>query len=69
MKPHTVSLSTTATHIAHSMNVNQKKLLALQVIRQQKTITDISTQNKVSRKFIYAQKEKAVSAINDAFRE
>ncbi len=54
---------------AKLMSVEKKKLLALESIIQDSPITQIAETNKVSRKFIYAQKLKALGAINDVFVE
>ena len=51
------------------MNINQKKTIALQVIRQKQTITNIAKENQVSRQFVYKQKDKATQAIDDVFKE
>ena len=51
------------------MNIKQKKTIALQVIHQKQTITNIATENQVSRQFVYKQKKKATQAIDDVFKE
>jgi hypothetical protein len=56
-------------YAAKSMSTNEKKLLALSAIGQQTTISDIANKNNISRQFIYAQKNKALAAINEVFSE
>jgi hypothetical protein len=56
-------------YTAERLSSSDKKTLALEAMSQRQTITDLSKENDVSRKFIYAQKEKAVAAVNDAFDE
>ncbi|EKD92429.1 MAG: hypothetical protein ACD_29C00011G0001 [uncultured bacterium] len=52
-----MSTTTTLTpNFANAMNQLDKKSLALDVLTQHKTITDIAAHNNVSRKFIYTQK-------------
>jgi len=52
---------------AKIMCAEQKKILALESIAQQCSITQIADTHQVSRKFIYAQKIKALDAIDDVF--
>jgi hypothetical protein len=54
---------------AKQMNTSQKKALALAAIRKGKSITELAQNNNVSRKFIYQQQAKAISAVNDKFSE
>ena len=54
---------------AKYMSQNENKNLAIQAISNEATISDVAYQNQVSRKFIYAQKNKAMSAINDVFHD
>ena len=57
----------TKLHTAKQLSSSDKKTLALEAMSQRQTITDLSKENDVSRKFVYAQKEKAAAAVNDAF--
>ena len=57
------------SYSAKEMNIKQKKTIALQTIRRTHSITDIAKENKVSRKFIYKQNDKATQAIDDVFKE
>ena len=57
------------SYLASKMNIKQKKTIALQVMRQKQTISNIAKENQVSRKFIYKQKNKAAQAIDDVFKE
>ena len=52
---------------AKEMDIKQKKTIALQVIHQKQTITNIAQENQVSRQFVSKQKYKAISAIEEAF--
>jgi len=56
-------------HAAHSINSNNRAEIAIQAIRGKTSITTLANSHKVSRKFIYQQKEKALSGIAQAFRE
>lgn len=49
---------------AKVMSQNEKQEIAIQVISNHKSLSDIADDNQVSRKFIYAQKNKMMSAIN-----
>jgi hypothetical protein len=53
--------------VAKTLSLEDKKMLALEALQQNKNITELSKANKVSRKFIYTQKNKTTAAINDAF--
>ena len=52
---------------AKKINHEKRKDLALDVIKNKKTITDTAKENNVSRKFVYSIKDKAVDAVNQAF--
>ena len=52
---------------AKLMDASDKKQIALQVIQNKRTVTEAAHHNNVSRKFIRQQKNKAVTAIDDAF--
>ena len=43
--------------------------VALNVISKKTCVTDIAKQYDVSRQFIYRQKDRAISAVDDAFDE
>ncbi len=51
------------------MTIKQKKTIALQTIHGAHSITDIAKENKVSRKFVYKQNDKATQAIDNVFKE
>ena len=55
--------------IARQMEMTQRRSLALNALSNDLPITKISERHKVSRKFVYAQKDKAVAAIDDAFSD
>ena len=57
------------TYPAKILKFHQKKKMALQVIKQTQTISDIAKENQVSRKFVYKQKHKVIQAIDDVFKE
>jgi hypothetical protein len=52
---------------AKVMTASEKKKLAIQVITNKKTVSDVANDNQVSRKFIYAQTNKIFDAIDEAF--
>jgi hypothetical protein len=54
-------------HAAKNMNEQTKRSLAVESICQHKTLSQIASENKVSRKFVSSQKNKLMGAINDAF--
>ena len=54
---------------AKSLDKKKRKEIALLSLSEKKGITELSKKERVSRKFIYEQKEKAISAINKAFVE
>ena len=51
------------------MSDSQKKHVALNVINKKTCVTDIAKQYDVSRQFVYRQKDRAISAVDDAFDE
>ncbi len=53
--------------IAASLPPEQRKKLAIKVLAQNEPITHLAAREKVSRKFLYQQKSKASSALNQAF--
>ena len=53
--------------VAKTLNGEKRQELALKVLRQKETVSDLSRSNQVSRKFLYHQTEKAKQAINEAF--
>ncbi|MGV7245723.1 hypothetical protein, partial [Caballeronia sp. M23-90] len=46
---------------------SERKKLAVRVLAGSETVTDLAARHGVSRKFVYAQKDKASDALNDAF--
>jgi len=52
---------------AQLMNATKRKSLALEVITSKSPLTKIAEIHQVSHKFLYGQKNKAISAIDDAF--
>lgn len=54
---------------AQNLQPEQRKLLAIQAIAKTATITQLAQDTETSRKFVYAQKEKAKSALDRAFLE
>lgn len=54
---------------ASLMNVAEKKELAIHLINNKNSIATIASDNQVSRKFIYTQKNKIMAAINDTFSD
>lgn len=52
---------------AKQINNDQRKVLAYDALVGKKPISQLANRNDVSRKFIYAQKNKAIKAIDDAF--
>jgi len=61
------AVTTTQLYKAQQLNSTQRQALALQTLKYNKSIAELSKTNKVSRKFLYQQKHKATEAINDAF--
>ncbi len=57
----------TSSYNAKQIDTNQRKTLALDSIRQSESITALAKENKVSRKFVYQQKDKALQAVNESF--
>lgn len=55
------------TKTAKQMDQKQREELALQALRQDKPITQLSEENNVSRSFIHRQKNKAAQAVSDVF--
>ena len=51
------------------MSDSQKEIVALNVLSKKTPVTDIAKQYDVSRQFIYRQKDKVISAVDDAFDE
>ncbi len=46
---------------------SDRRDLAVQVLAQSATVSDLAAQHRVSRKFVYRQTHKAVAALDDAF--
>ncbi|MBA3238661.1 MAG: hypothetical protein H0T62_10000 [Parachlamydiaceae bacterium] len=55
------------SHVAHSLNSNQRQEIGIQAIIGNTPILHVADRYKVSRKFVYQQKEKALSGIGKAF--
>ena len=56
-------------YIAKSLSNEKRKELALKSLSSKEKITEIAKEEQVSRKFIYQQKEKAISAIEEIFSD
>ncbi len=56
-----------ALHPAHEIPAEQRKQLALQIIRNEKPVSHLAEEQGVSRKFLYKQKLKALFGIDRAF--
>ena len=54
---------------ASELNFKERKELAIHAITGKSTITSLAEEAKTSRKFIYAQKDKAIKALGTAFSE
>ncbi len=54
---------------AQKIPAGQRKQLALKIIRNEKPVSQLADEQKVSRKFLYEQKSKAISAIDQAFNQ
>ncbi len=52
---------------ARTLSGQQRAELAIETIKHNRPITELSAQHNVSRNFLYDQKDKALSAINDKF--
>ena len=55
------------TSIAASLAPEQRKNLAIKVLTKNESLTDVAAKEKVSRQFLYRQKNKANIALNQAF--
>jgi hypothetical protein len=55
--------------VAHALSPSARQGLALQALTGQQPITTLAEQHQVSRKFVYAQKDKAQAALEEAFEE
>ena len=56
-------------HIAHGMDGQQRKVLALNAVSSKQTIVSIAQDKKVSRQFIYEQKNKLLQSANETFSD
>jgi len=65
MKP-TKSLQPTT---AKTINQQRRKSIALSMLRKEETITNAANTHNVSRKFIHAQKDKAIDGVNQSFQD
>ena len=57
----------THLHPAHLLEPSRRQELALKVIKNEIPVSDIARANNVSRKFLYQQKDKALTAVNSEF--
>ena len=55
-------------HPAKSLSISERQTIALQAIRHDQQITELAAEKQVSRDFIYAQKNKALQAIDNKFQ-
>ncbi len=53
----------------HEIPNEHRKQLALKIIRDEKPVSQLADEQKVSRNFLYKQKSKAISAIDQAFEQ
>ena len=53
---------------AKNLSINERQTIAIKAIRHNEKITELAAEKQVSRDFIYAQKNKALLAIDDAFK-
>lgn len=58
-----------APPLAHFLDSFQRQAIAIQVIAGNQKISQVAARYKVSRKFVYAQKEKALEGISRAFEK
>jgi len=63
----TIATQPVSYNKAKQMNTTGRKQLALASIQKSRRLTELAEENKVSRKFIYQQQNKALAAVNDAF--
>ncbi|MCP3965337.1 MAG: hypothetical protein GY718_03150, partial [Lentisphaerae bacterium] len=54
---------------AHEIPNEQRKQLALKIIKNENPVSQLADEQKVSRNFLYKQKSKAISAIDQAFEK
>jgi hypothetical protein len=57
----------TQSYNAKNLDSTQRRQLALDAMNPSISVTDLSDQHKVSRKFVHQQKNKAAKAVNDSF--
>jgi hypothetical protein len=53
---------------AKNISIDTRKIIALQAIQKKEKIINIAANNQVSRDFVYAQKNKAINAVDIAFQ-
>jgi DNA-binding phage protein len=58
----------TQSYPAHQLAPKQRQALALKVIQNKEPLSAIARQSQVSRKFLYVQKNKAVTAVTPKLR-
>ena len=62
-----MSVKSMLSNAARAMSGKKRAELAIEAIKHNQPITELSAQHNVSRSFLYDQKDKALSAINDKF--
>ncbi len=60
-------MSVTSIHTAKLMDHSQRRSIALQSLQHKSNLTKVAALHQVSRKFVYDQKGKAISSINNTF--
>ena len=58
-----------SNNAAKKINPTVRKKIWVSALAKKNSISDLSRQHETSRKFVYAQKDKASSALDDAFSE
>ena len=67
LKNHSNSSINLSPHTAKQLDPMNRQKIAISALSPDQNISQISRQYKTSRKFIYAQKEKASDALNEVF--
>jgi hypothetical protein len=57
------------SNAAQGLNFIQRQTIGIQALKGNTSISQLANENAVSRKFVYSQKEKALSGIKQAFKE
>lgn len=58
-----------ALSIAKTLSQEQRKKMAILSLSKSESISDLSTSEGISRKFIYQQQQKALEALDEAFSD